>query len=84
MPHSSYIRAVPGSRCAVLFLHGILGTPRHFDFLLESVPADWSVYNMQLDGHGGTLRDFTGSSMTRWQTGLFRGNTGAFRPLLLQ
>lgn len=67
MPHSSYIRVVPGSRCAVLFLHGILGTPRHFDFLLESIPADWSVYNMQLDGHGGTLRDFTESSMVRWQ-----------------
>ncbi len=67
MPHSSYIRVVPHSECAVLLLHGVMGTPRHFDFLIDCFPADWSVYNLLLDGHGGTVADFSRTSMLRWQ-----------------
>lgn len=67
MAHSEYIREVPGSRSAVLMIHGILGTPRHFDFLLPLIPADWSVYNILLDGHGGKVEDFSRSSMKKWK-----------------
>ncbi len=67
MPHSSYIRVVPHSRCAVVLFHGILGSPRQFDALLDCFPADWSVYNMLLDGHGGTVAEFAASGMERWQ-----------------
>ena len=68
MPHSAYIRVVPDSTHAVLLLHGILGTPRHFDPILDCFPADWSVYALPLDGHGGTVKDFAHTSMHRWQT----------------
>ena len=67
MPHREYIREVPGSREAVLLVHGILGTPRHFDFLLPLIPESRSVYNILLDGHGGTVTDFSHTSMEKWQ-----------------
>jgi len=67
MPHSAYIRRYPHSRCAVLFLHGILGTPRHFDPFLPLVPADFSVYAPLLAGHGGSVEDFSRSSMKKWK-----------------
>ncbi len=62
MPHKAYVKTVPGARTAVLMVHGILGSPRHFDFLLPYIPADWEVYNIVLDGHGGTARDFARTS----------------------
>lgn len=67
MPHREYIREVPGSRQAVLLIHGILGTPRHFDSLIPLIPADWSIYNILLDGHGGKVEDFSHTSMKKWK-----------------
>lgn len=67
MPHSELTREAPGSRQAVLMIHGILGTPRHFDFLVPLVPDDWSVYAILLDGHGGRTEDFSRTSMKKWQ-----------------
>ena len=54
-----YVRIVEGSEYAVLFVHGIVGTPRHFDFLIDVVPPNVSIYNMLLDGHGYGVRDFS-------------------------
>lgn len=68
MPHSEYIREVPGSRHAVVMIHGILGTPRHFDFLLPLIPENWSVYNLLLDGHGKNVSDFSRTSMKKWRS----------------
>lgn len=67
MDHSAYIHTVPGSRTAVLMMHGIMGTPRHFDMLQPLIPEDWSVYNVLLPGHGGTALDFGRSSMAEWK-----------------
>lgn len=67
MGHASYIRQPDGSRYAVLMIHGICGTPRHFDCLLPYIPADWAVYNILLDGHGGDPQDFSHSSMKKWK-----------------
>lgn len=50
-----------------MFIHGILGTPRHFDFLLELVPDDCTVVNLHLKGHGGSVRDFSSASMAAWK-----------------
>lgn len=50
----------------MLFLHGILGTPRHFDFLLPLVPENWSLWTLLLPGHGAKCRDFSRSSMGEW------------------
>lgn len=65
--HDPYIRIVPGSSTAVLMVHGILGSPRQFDFLLPAIPENWSVYNVLLDGHGKGVQDFSDTSMLRWE-----------------
>lgn len=67
MSDRPYIRCIKGADTAILFVHGILGTPAHFDFLLPLVPKDWSVYNMLLGGHGGSVQDFSAASMTGWK-----------------
>ena len=70
MEHQEYVRIVPGAKIAVLFMHGIVGTPNHFKDLLplvDQVPQQWSVYNVLLPGHGGKVEDFGKSSMKRWK-----------------
>lgn len=65
--HEEYIRDVPGSDTAVLFIHGILGTPNYFRRFLPLVPKNWTVHNILLDGHGGTVEDFSKASMQKWK-----------------
>ncbi len=67
MPHGEYIRTQDGARRAVLFVHGILSTPRYFDPFLSAVPEGWDIYNILLDGHGGTVKEFSRTSMEQWQ-----------------
>lgn len=66
--HLEYIREVPGSKTAVLFIHGILGTPNHFARLVDAVPDEWAVYNILLEGHGRTVEDFASATMEQWKT----------------
>lgn len=72
MVHEAYTRQIPGSRQAVLLIHGILGTPNHFAPLLPLIPDDWSIYNILLDGHGGKVEDFSHTSMKKWKTQVTR------------
>lgn len=65
--HREFVRHGRGSDKAVLLIHGILGTPRHFDRFLDVIPQEWSVYNILLDGHGGTVCDFAKTSMEKWK-----------------
>lgn len=65
--HSEFHRIVPGAETAILMVHGIVGTPRHFDFLLEAIPENISVVNILLPGHGGTVQDFAKASMKQWK-----------------
>lgn len=67
MDHSEYIRIVDGSDKAVLMIHGIAGTPAHFRQLIPVIPADWSVYNILLEGHGKGPADFGAASMKKWK-----------------
>ena len=67
MVHEAYVRYIPGSRFAVLLIHGIVGTPHHFEELLPLIPENWSVYNILLEGHGGSVADFSHSSMDKWR-----------------
>lgn len=67
MDHKPYTRYAPGSQCAVVMIHGIVGTPAHFRFLLPAIPESWSVYSLLLPGHGGGVRDFSRSSMAEWK-----------------
>ena len=34
---------------------------------ISNMPEQWSVYNMLLDGHGKTVKDFAHSSMRKWK-----------------
>ena len=70
MAHAEFKRIVPDADTAVLFIHGIVGTPDHFRVLIpmeQLVPPEWSVYNVLLPGHGGTVEDFAGSTMDAWR-----------------
>lgn len=70
MTHNTQSRIVDGATTAVLFIHGILGTPRHFSHILplvDYVPDSVSYCNLQLPGHGGTVGDFSKSSMKQWK-----------------
>lgn len=78
--HSAYKRIVPGSKNAVLLIHGIAGTPAHFQPLLPLIPDDWSVHNLLLDGHGKRIEDFSATSMKKWK----QQAAGALRQLLEQ
>lgn len=72
MVHQEYIRTVPGSKYAVLMVHGIVGTPEHFRFLLPLIPRDWSVCNLLLDGHGQDVTAFGKTSMKKWKAQVSR------------
>ena len=72
MSHKPYIREIAGSDTAVLFIHGILGTPEHFRDFIPLVPASWSIFNILLDGHGKTAKDFSHSSMEQWKSQVSR------------
>jgi esterase/lipase len=67
--HRETVRLVPNADTAVLMIHGICGTPNHFRDVIpleERIPDNISVYNLLLDGHGGTVSDFTASSGRKW------------------
>lgn len=70
MKHQEYRKIVPGAKTAILFIHGIVGTPNHFTDaipLVPMVPEDWSICNVLLPGHGGSVTDFGRSSMQAWK-----------------
>ena len=54
-------------RIAILFIHGILGTTSHFEPFLSLVPPNWSICNLSLKGHGGSVKDFSQASMMEWK-----------------
>ncbi|MCH5206971.1 MAG: alpha/beta fold hydrolase [Oscillospiraceae bacterium] len=72
MRPKQYIRRVKDSDTAILFIHGILGTPEHFEPFIPLVPPDWTIYNILLKGHGGTVKDFSAASMTEWEQQVHR------------
>lgn len=70
--HKAYIKERPGTAKAVLMIHGICSTPRHFDWLVDLFDESWSVYNILLDGHGGSVQDFSRTSMKKWKAQTYR------------
>lgn len=67
MEHKEYKRMNPDGSAAILFVHGIVGTPNHFAEFVARVPKGVSVWNILLDGHGGSVRDFSHTSMQKWE-----------------
>ncbi len=54
-------------RCGIVFVHGIVGNNRIFDFLVPCVPEGYEVRFVSLDGHGGDALAFSRASMARWK-----------------
>lgn len=54
-------------KTAILFIHGIFGTTKHFETFLSLVPPNWSICNLSLKGHGGSVKDFSQASMAEWK-----------------
>ena len=68
--HKEFKRVIANADTAVLFIHGIVGTPNHFRNLLpleDLVPDGWSVWNLCLPGHGGSVKEFGQSTMAQWR-----------------
>lgn len=83
MDHVSQLKIVPGAKRAVLFIHGICGSPRHFSDILpmvQAVPEAWSYQNLLLRGHGGSVGDFSRSTMKQWKAQVWE----SFRQLAAQ
>ena len=67
MEHKEYVRINDNSNVAILFIHGIVGTPNHFSEFVSLVPESFSVYNLLLDGHGKGVKNFSKTSMKKWE-----------------
>ncbi len=68
MAHHPIHRITKNGDTAVLFVHGILGSPDHFRDLLPLLPSHWSCVNLLLPGHGGSVRDFSRATMQEWRS----------------
>lgn len=52
----------------IIFVHGIVGNNRIFDFLRPFVPDTYEVRDIILSGHGGNALDFSRTSMKKWKS----------------
>ena len=66
MDHSAYYRPLPEADTAILLIHGIVSTPRHFDWLLPCLPENAEIHSILLAGHGGRVEDFSKATMKQW------------------
>ena len=67
MLHKERKRIVPGAECAILFLHGIVGSPGHFEKFYPFIPDNVSYHAILLEGHGGSVKDFGKAKMKNWK-----------------
>lgn len=74
--HRPIERIVPGARTAVLFVHGLLGTPRFWQPFLAQVPEAVSCVAMTLPGHGGTVPEFGKVPRGAWREAVDRAIAG--------
>lgn len=68
MKHKEYIKFSDSATTAILFIHGIVGTPNHFNEFIPLIPDNFSIYKLLLDGHGKGVKDFSKSSMKKWES----------------
>ena len=58
----------PDADTVVIFIHGFMGTPDHFDYLMDAVyQQGCSVVSLLLPGHGGSGFDFARSTLAQWE-----------------
>lgn len=66
--HSEYCFQARHSDTVIVFIHGFLGSPTQFKYMIDKLNGDYSVENLLLPGHGGTIKEFAASRMTQWQS----------------
>lgn len=54
-------------KIGIVFVHGIVGNNRIFDFLRPLVPGEYEAKDVVLEGHGGDALGFSRASMARWK-----------------
>lgn len=67
LEHKEYNRIIDGGNTAILFIHGIIGSPNYFNDFITYIPDNWSISNMLLDGHGQGIDEFSNTSMKKWK-----------------
>jgi carboxylesterase len=66
-PHEEFC-LLSGSKYAIVFVHGILGSPAQFRFLAdELLRQGYDCMGLLLPGHGGDARAFSRNSCKQWQ-----------------
>ncbi len=65
--HTECKHIVKDAPSAILFVHGIAGSPDHFREWIKFLPNDISFHNLLLEGHGKGVRDFSKASMKKWK-----------------
>ena len=59
-------------RTGVVFVHGIQGSPKQFDFLTAQLPPSVPFANVLLPGHGATVREFRRAGLEQWMEAVRR------------
>ena len=67
MEHKEFNRIVDYGNTAILFIHGVVGTPNYFNDFIAYIPDNWSISNLLLDGHGKGVDEFAKASMRKWK-----------------
>lgn len=57
----------PASRYTIVFVHGIIGSPVRFCDFYPLIPESFSYVKVVLDGHGKKARDFSRTSLKKWE-----------------
>lgn len=65
--HKEYKKISQENDTAMLFLHGILGSPSHFNRFIDVLPENISICNVLLKGHGASACDFCNANMELWK-----------------
>ena len=60
-------RINPESEVSLIFVHGIMGTYRHFSFLYPIVDKRYSYYAFELKGHDADYRAFRDTKYQEWE-----------------
>ena len=65
--HQGFSYRSSDPRFAVVLTHGIMGSPRQFDYLIAALGPACSVENILLPGHGASANEYAASTMADWQ-----------------
>lgn len=66
--HAARFLESPAKKGLVVFIHGIMGSPRHFDILADYIfQQGYSAASLLLPGHGCSAREFASGTAELWE-----------------